>query len=643
MATPSFTVRTASAPPPLRTTNDSSSERQPPSPWNRLEADVLHWADRAYSQAREKAASSPVNSLIPRIIQYLSGSQWPARPTAYGNSRPVTNRMFRQYWELVSLLTDGKPEPQIKVWDTEDGYSETQQLLTSLLEPWAANPLYHDAFQDIVGFGLLAHGVGKVQWNRHLASGLGDVELLSINPLRFYKLGPEGPSTPVDQCECLIETRTVTIESLVRRYGQVARLIKADPDASSSGLRPMRPSAVSSEQWGKYSPQMQSIISQVSGSKGMTGQNDSLYPTVEERIYWLRDPAINESSQTRRVGTVMRSRSGEVGYANWSYLVEPGQPIFPRGRVFSVAGGRVMEDTCNPYFHNLGPGPYVEFLPLKTPWQAPLSMSLTGNLIGPQDILNRLMAGMLETIKAGLIPTIITPTDAVSRADLDNMSTTISGGKIEYNPLRSGGQQPKFREQPQFPTAAQWYTQTLMREMDQTTGSAAVDAAAQKEQIPSHDTMEMIQNSRSGMVRLIGRRLENFGNRSGQMVISNFLQFYSLGHRRAILGDKGESQWDFNPMYGSLMQRGMAPEKFVRKFQFSIRPGSALSFDAETRLQAAIVLSRQGIVSVQNVLRLLNKCGANLDIKTNLAELQQEALQKMAIAALMSGGKKGKK
>lgn len=638
-ASPQFVSRT-SPPPPLRTTNDSSRESTPPLPWLRLEADVIHWSDRAYTQAREKQATSPATSLIPRIIQYLSGSQWPARPTAYGNSRPVTNRMFRQYWELVSLLTDGKPEPQIKIWDNDDGYSETQRLLQLLLEPWAANPAYHDAFQDIVGFGLLAHGVGKVQWNKHLAGGLGDVELLSINPLRFYKLGPEGPSTPIENCECLIETRTVTIESLVRRYGPVARLIKPDADLSAAGLRPMRPGSLSSDEWSKLAPQMQSIISRAAGNKGLVGQNDSLYPTVEERIFWLRDPAVNETSQTHRVGTAVRSRSGEIGYANWSYLVEPGQPWFPRGRVFSVAGGRVMEDTCNPYFHNLGPGPYVEFLPLKTAWQTQASMSLMGNLIGPQDILNRLMAGMLETIKAGLIPTIITPTDAVSRSDLDNLSTTISGGKVEYNPLRSGGQQPKFREQPQFPTAAQWYTQTLMREMDQTTGSAAVDAAAQKEQIPSHDTMEMIQNSRSGMVRLMGRQLERFITRTGQMVVSDFLQFYSLGHRTAILGDKGYSSWDFSPMYGSLMQRGMAPEKFVRKFQFSIRPGSALSFDKETRAQLSVVLNRQGLLSSKNVIRALNAAGANIDEAQNERELQAEMLQKMAIAALGAGGKK---
>jgi hypothetical protein len=141
----------------------------------------------------------------------------------------------------------------------------------------------------------------------------------------------------------------------------------------------------------------------------------------------------------------------------------------------------------------------------------------------------------------------------------------------------------------------------------------------------------------------MGRRLESFIERSGQMVVSNMLQFYSLGHRMAILGEKGMSNWDFSPMYGSLIQKGMAPESFVRKFQFSIRPGSALSFDRETRLQAAIVLNRQGLISKKNVLRLLNQNGANIDINENLNELAQEALQQMAIASLAGGAKKGKK
>lgn len=649
-AAPQFVRSSPSAASAATFTSPAAVRRHLPLPWDRLESEVVLWSQRALEQAHTQAAAAPYTRLIPRIIQYLSGSQWPARPTAYGNSRPVINRMARQYWELVSLLTDGKPEPQIKVWDTHDGFSATQQLLENLLEPWAMNPDYQDNFQDIIGAGLLAWGVGKIQWNPFLAGGLGDVELKNVNPLLFFKLGGSGP---IEECECLIEQRSVTLAALIRRYGDVARTLKPDAGGAGAGgssLQPMRPSSVTAEQWSKFSPQMQSVL----GVRGGIGSTDQLYPAVTESIFWLRDPAKNETSRSIWVGKAVHDRSGRVGRANWGYWVEPGEMLFPRGRVLSVAGGRVMEDTCVPYFH-LGsptspPGPYVEFLPLRTSWisgagSGPGSQaaSLTGSLISQQDILNRLMAGMLETIKAGLIPTIITPTDAISRGDLDNMGTTISGGKIEYNPLRSGGQRPEFRKQPEFPSAAMTYTQMLMREMDQTTGAAAIDAAAQKEQIPSHDTMEMIQNARSGMVRLMGRRLENFMNRTGQMVIANFLQFYSYGHRTAILGDKGRSKWDFAPIYGSLIQGGMLPEQFVRKFQFSIRPGSALAFDRETRAQLAIVLHREGLISAKNVMRALNRAGANIDLATNEKELAQEALQKLALASLGGAAAKGKK
>jgi hypothetical protein len=591
-----------------------------------MEGEVISWADTALRQAEEESSTLLSNRLIPRIIQYLSGNQWPSRPTAYGNSRPVTNRMFRQYWEIISLLTDGKPEPEIKVYDGDEGYSEIQKTIGQLLEVWAAKPNYPDALQDIIGFGLLARGIGKVQFNPRLSGGMGDVEILSINPLNFHCLGGDGS---VDNAECCIETRMVTIASLIRQFGDLARGIEPEPMGLPNS-QVMRPRQLSSAEWGKLAPNMQRIL----GVKSGGGMPEQLFPMVRQRIYWLRDPAINETSATVRVGKE---------YANWSYLVEPGMQLFPRGRLLTVAGRKVLNDTCNPYFHAMHP--YIEMIPLLPPWGKD-GMSLMGNLIGPQDIINRIMAGLLETIKAGLTPTIITPSGAISRGDLDNISTTISGGKLEYNIMRTGGQKPEFRKQPETPQLALPFLNMTMREMDQTTGSAAVDAAAQKEQIPSHDTMEMIQNSRSGMVRLMGRRLEGFLNRGGQMVVSNMLQFYSVGHRVAILGQKGITSADFSPLYGSMLSGGMMPEQFVRKFQFSIRPGSALSFDKETRAQMSTILCERGLLSRKNMFRSLNAAGANIDIEQNEKELVGEAMQKVALAGLAgqaAGKGKGKK
>ena len=586
-----------------------------PLPPDKLQGEVIAWAERAVRQADEEAAQSLPSKLMPRIMQYLAGNQWPSRPTAYGNSRPVNNRMFRQYWELVSLLTDGNPEPAIKCFDTRDSFSEMQAVLSSLLEPWGMKPQYRSNLQDIIGFGLLAKGIGKIQWNPAANNGFGDMELISINPMNFSVLGGDGS---IDNAECVIETRKVTIASLRRRFGLLADGIEPDQSSSMPNGQVMRPGQLSSAEWSKLSPQMQRVIGRKSAG---SASPDDIYPMTTLRLFWMLDPAINERSWTVRVGPKE---------ANWSYQVEPGMPLYPRGRVLTTGGNgmraRVLNDTCNPYFS--GGHPYVELTPLRAPWSTE-GLSMMGNLIGPQDILNRVLAGMLETLKAGLTPTIVAPRNAVSRSDLDNMSTTISGGKLEYNPMSPAA--PTFRTPPQMPQQAIPFTQMIMSEMDKTTGGAAVDAAAQKEQVPSHDTMEMIQNSRSYMVRLMGRQIETFMNRAGQKVVAGMLQFYSVGHRVAILGAKGILPSDFNPMYGSALPNGMLPEEFVRKFQFSVKPGSSLSFGKDQKIQVAMLLRRTGDLSRNNLFRALD---ANIDTKQNEQELMQEAMQKMGVAAL---------
>lgn len=584
-------------------------------PFAKLESEVVAWSEAAFSEAQAEANQNPTHKMRSRILQYLNGSQWPARPTAYGSSRPVINRMLRQYWELVSMLTSGKPEPQIKIFDTHDGFSELQSILTQLLISWASTPEYHEVLQDITGNGLCAYAVAKIQWNRTLAGGMGDVEMVKVAPENFYKLGGSGT---LETAECVIEEEVVTIAALRRQYGRLADLVEPDASQGIASIQTMKPSQMTSSEWSKIAPHMRQVLGKRQG-----GAPERLFPSVRKRLFWLLDPAINETREPIVIAPGKR----------WGYVVKPGDPLFPRGRLIVTAGKRVMDDTCNPYYH--ARTPYVEYAPLRAPW-LPDGMSLMSSLMGPQDIINRIVAGLLETIKANLIPTLIAPTHSISRADMDNLSTTTSGGKIEFNPNR--GPAPTFRKPPDVPSLSLQMLQVIKHEMDQTSGSAAIDQAAQKDQIPSHDTMELIQNSRSSLVRVMGRSLENFMSRAGQLVIANMLQFYSVGHRVAILGEKGITPMDFSPIYGSLVNSVMAPEEFIRKFQFSIRPGSGMAFEKETRVQMAIMLNRMGVLSRTNLLRALNDAmgGVNIDLAENERELAQEALQKLAIAALGS-------
>jgi hypothetical protein len=584
-----------------------STSQLPP---QQLEREVVDWSDSIMLEHEADAAQNPTLKLIPRIIQYLQGTQWPMRSTAYGSSRPVSNKMFRQYWELVSLLTDGKPESRIKIYDAPDSYSELQSQLQEFLKIFAATPDYSDALQDVIGFGLLAKGIGKIQWNGRLRGGMGDVELKAINPMNLFTLGGDGS---IDQAELVTEREIVSVASLRRQYGHLVDGI--EPDAFISGMsgQTMKPGQYTSAEWGKISPQMRKIL----GKKGMQAGGENHFPMVTKRKHWLLDPATNETGSTIRIGDED---------ANWSYLVKPGQMLYPRGRLIVVAGGKVMDDTCNPYYHSRPP--YIEFTPLRGPW-SPEGMSLMAQLLSPQDIINRIMAGLLETIKASLLPTLLAPRNSMGQSDLENMSTTISGGKFVYN--QNAGAPPIWRPAPEIPSLALNFLQIEMREMDQTSGAAAIDAAAQKQQVPSKDTMEMIQNSRSSIVRVMGRAFERFLNRGGALTISNMLQFYSVGHRVAILGERGITPMDFTPVYGSLMSEGMAPEEFIKKFEYSVRPGSALDFEKDTKVQMAMLLRQNGDLSRNFLFRALD---ANIDLDQNLRELAAEAMQKIAIGTL---------
>jgi hypothetical protein len=382
----------------------------------------------------------------------------------------------------------------------------------------------------------------------------------------------------------------------------------------------MRPGQYSSAEWARISPLMRKIL----GKKGMAGGEGQHFPMVIRRKHWLLDPAKNETRESKFVGT--EPKTGE--HLPWGYMVEPGAALYPRGRLMVVAGGKVMDDTCNPYY--CGKPPYIDFTPLRGPW-SPEGMSLMAQLMSPQDVINRITAGLLETIKASLLPSIVAPKQSMSQSDLENMSTTISGGKYLYDANR--GVPPSWRQAPEIPSLALNFLQIAMREMDQTSGAAAIDAAAQKEQVPSKDTMEMIQNSRSSMVRVMGRALERFLNRGGAMAISHMLQFYSVGHRVAILGEKGITSNDFTPAYGSLIgsRDGMAPEEFIRKFEFSIKPGSALDFDKDTRIQMALQLYQLKVLSRANLFKVLD---ANVDQDENTRQLIAETMQVIGLQAL---------
>jgi hypothetical protein len=211
------------------------------------------------------------------------------------------------------------------------------------------------------------------------------------------------------------------------------------------------------------------------------------------------------------------------------------------------------------------------------------------------------------------------------------MDPTAAGGKIAYN--NNTPKPPEFRKPPELAAYIMQFAAGLEKEQDATSGAAAIQQALQKKQVPGGDALDMIMNSRSTNIRLMGRSLKSFLTEIGQMTVCNFLQFSTAQSRAAMFGGRGLTDYDFEGKIGSLLPGGMKSEAFVRSASFSIRKGSLLAIEKQEEMPIIFGLRKGGDLSRKAMFRKLDK---NFDTKKNDEELMEEQLQKASAAALVS-------
>lgn len=577
-------------------------------PEHRLEQEVVEWTESVYSEAEQELSSSHEIKLTGKLIDYIHGRQWSPQ-ARFGRSRPVNNRLFRQFIEMVGLLTDIEPDFQVKFYNSPDGFSELQEVLNEMMTIWAEMSNFEMELSQVVMYGLLHTGYAKVQWNQTLQNGLGDNEFLPISPINFMSVGSQ---SKISQGEVSIYRIPVTMAYLKRKFGAIADGVRPDSALSSMPAQMMRPAKMPNAQWSKLPANLQRLLGQRQDA------SSTKYPVALLKEFWLRDDSIWEGRESIRVGPEL---------ANWSYIVEPGMPLYPRGRLVVTAGRKVLEDTCNPYWHSTPTGPFAQYRPYRVPWQLQ-GLSVLEPIAAIQNILNRINGGVMDTINAAIEPSIIAPKAAFSQQAWDSMDPGASGAKFQYN--NNSPRAPEWRKPPELGAYVLPFAEGLMKEQDATSGSAAMQQALSKKQVPGGDSLDMIMSSKSTNIRLMGRSLKSFLTEIGTMVACNNLQFSTAEARAGLFGGRGLMDSDFTPMYGNLLPSGMAPEKFVRMCSFSIRKGSLLAIEKTDEVQAAFALRKSGDLSMKGLYRKLD---ANIDVNQIQEELIEEAKVKLALAA----------
>jgi len=593
-----------------------------------LEEEVVRWCDDVYNEADQELAESHETKVTARIIDFLEGKQWSSK-ARYGRSRPVINRIFRHFVETVGLLTDLELDFTVRFTDKGvDGFSEIERLINQMIPDWAFENDFEDDLSQVVMWGLLNSGPVKVQWNPFLNDGWGDVEMLSLSPLNFLTIG--ATTNLEKEAEVCIYRHAVTMPELLRRHGDVAKGVKPEAKFSEMPGETIRPARFTKARWQVLNPQLKKLMGKQSDNI------QSQYPRTLRKEFWLRDDSVWDGKESIIVG--QKVINGVKIAPSWAYRVEPGMKLFPRGRVIVIAGGKVLEDSPNPYWHGRI-FPFAIYHPFRVPWKFPAGLSPMEPIAAMQAILNRINGGVMDTVNAAIEPSIMGPKSAFSQQDWDTIDPGQPGAKFAYN--NNTPRPPEWRPAPDLKAYVLETKHDIEREMDMTSGSSAISQAVQKKQVPGGDALEMIFNSRSTNIRFMGRSLKTFLTQVGGMVTADMLQFYDARRRILKYGEGGIVANDCVPMYRNVIPKGMEPEEFVRKVNFSIRKGSVLNIEKQEKIPVAFAMRKQGDLSRRGLWRFLD---VNIDLDRNDAELKKEQAEKLAMgAAVAAASGKGHK
>lgn len=579
------------------------------------EHDVIDWTEKLFTSATEDRDREKEIRDTMRAIDYLEGRQWSDKQR-YTRERPVLNKTRRHFWEAVGLLTDLALDFQVSLYDKLNDFSPFEQMLNKLAIFWAKRNAFEDRTYDCVLYGLLHTGPAKMQWNSTLNGGMGDIQLVPIAPWQWATLGA---GTNPQDAECILFFPVVTKDHLIRKYGDIAKRVETDMEYSSQLAGTFnKPSSISKESWARMGEGLRKSL----GVKQAKASSESPYPMLMHKEFWFRDDQKNDSGQTVVVGPAL---NGKPKY-NWCYYAEPGEKLYPRGRIICTAGRVPLEDNPNPYWHTMFPFPV--FRPFRVPWMMSGS-STVRSWMQMQNITNKVMGGVLDMVRAIIEPTLIAPKGAFPPSDWDAIDPGAPGGKLKFN--NNAPKAPDFVKRAEIPAWVFNYLDMVSKEWDLNSGSSAIQQAMSKKQVPGAESLDMIIGARSLPVKVQSRALTSFVSDVGYMGICNMLQFYSVAHRVAILGSEGFTGSDFQPIYGEALPSGIKPEDFVRKFQFIIRPGSMLSSEKAEKIQAAFALRKLGDLSSQGLFRLLDP---NFNFQQNRKELIEEAKLKLMMAAL---------
>ena len=578
------------------------------------------YCDAIFDEGMAAQQDVPEIKEIALALDYLSGMQWKESMPAY-RAKPVSNEFMSMFWEAIGLLTDVKPMFQISDYGGGEDYSNTSRILNKIGRGWAKNSKFERRLAFCTMFGMLTTAPAKIYWNPFAKGHSGDA---SDGDITFEHIPASGllrvgvGSDDIQDDECVVYRRNRTLAWIRRAYPRMGKMVKPMEQQAKYTVDVQSPVTVMPNFYPPLSPGMRRMM-----GFAQTPTLESVYPKAEVREFWWKESTINESSKAIWMGPKDQA---------WGYWVKPGEMLYPRGRLVVRANNITLYDEPNPYYHRKFPFALLGLYAV--PWQQ-YAMSVVSPWMKQQDILNQIMAGVLQCIKKAVNPPLLAAKSAIHPEAMRAIDSSKPNLKISYS--ANAPSPPSWGNPPNignYPLPVYGMILSSMRKMS---GADAMDAAAGKKQVPGSDTLDRLTFSKTTPIRLMGRNIEDFVNEVGTMWAQDGLQFYTAEKRMELLGPKGLAKEDMDDRPGSLIPAGIDSEAFVRRWKFECDKGTLLNVQRQDRVQISFALRKNHDMSRK---KLLEQLDWNINIAENDAELAEEA-KAMAEAMAAAGVKPG--
>lgn len=553
---------------------------------------------------------------MPYDIMYLMGEQWPMRRPSYKAS-PVNNRLLRSMEQTVAILTDIRPIYEVKSNDSL--FDDQATLMTKIIKAWWIKNDVDFQLAMAVIYAYLTTGFLRIVWNRNLCNGRGDFQVYPCSP---YDVTPIGPAHRFQDWEGCIYEAIRPVAWFRRNFPGPGSMIQPNLELTRYAKPLQKPGNMGSIQFERLSPQMQNWV----GSPREYGE--SAIAQTWYREFWIKDYSINTSQNVIRMG--------EPG-TNWYYEVKPNHPLYPRGRLIMTGGSEhhVLYDGPNFFWH--GKFPFVPIRLKPVPWQFH-GISELRSKIPLQDIVNTILAGVLDMIKKAVNPPLLFPDNAFSDAIKNTLDPNMPNAKIGYNPMAAG--KPEWQNPPMLPQYVSNMVQYAQNEMDDDSGLLDLSAIARKKVSPAGDTLEQLKESQQTIMRLRGRYIEIAVRDLGDQMTPNFCQFYTLNRRMWMFGRLGVTSQDvFDANLRTMVPAGKDPIEHAAMFSFEVTNGSLLNVNQGDQRMLAMALRRQKDMDRKTLYQqldmeqLYDQVKKGLDDEQNDANMQQLQALKLAQGA----------